>query len=182
MVRKKYARRKRRNNLSALSFPTYAWSRSFQKERQFVRFFQTLGLFSTLACSADVSVFARKKLGLANSANVGIGSCSLSRTILTHFTSKSQEALFLSPRLPNNSHTLLTTTNLPAIAKVVEAGPGAVLFDNLLYPVDVAAPDAKAELLTLVSSVSSLSVEHTKAVRSVIVTLSLLHLFDQGRS
>jgi hypothetical protein len=176
VVRKKHAQRKRRTNLLALSFLTYAWSKAFQKERQFVRFYQALGLFNVLACSSNLSVLSRKQVTLANTANVGINSCSLSRTILTHFLVSSPRSLFLKPKLSVNTNSFLSTSSPCAMAQIFEAGPSAIVSDQVLYPIDANVSELANTLSLLDNAITVVSLDQVKALRSLTVLLSILHL------
>jgi hypothetical protein len=178
MVRKKYSRRKRRTTLLALSFPTCFWASGYLKERQFIRFYQALGLVPVQAFSASLVVFDRKRTSLAHSTNLGVSSLAISRTILSHFISKSSGSDFLSPRLSPSSCTMLATLSVPAMSSVSEACPVAVYDDRVMFPIDtnLSLLDTGVTLAALEEAVFRASTGSLSTIRSLLIYITLLNI------
>ena len=177
MVRKKYARRKRRTTLLALSYPTCQWATAYLKERHFVRFFQAMGLSRVQAFSANLVVLNRKSVNLALTSNRGINSLAVSKTVLAHFLSKSEGSDFLRPRFAPAGYSLLATLSVSSMAGAAEAGPAAIFDNRLMYPID-ASPSLNETGLVLSdinSSLFSTSAHSSSSIRSILIYITLLN-------
>jgi hypothetical protein len=180
MVRKKYARRKHRTNWLRLSYITKNWVFLYIRSKQFVRFYQSLGLFNTQSYSTSVLVFEKKLSEVVNYAGLTTFACS--RSIISLFLSKGDNTKYYNtPLLGSLSSGLATRdiTNLPLSESI---NPGLVDYDSLLYPYTT-VPSTRTEDLELYNSLLevnfSSTLNYVTASYHTLVLLTLFNLFKQ---
>lgn len=62
------------------------------------------------------------------------------------------------------------------MAQIFEAGPSAIVSDQVLYPIDANVSELANTLSLLDNAITVVSLDQVKALRSLTVLLSILHL------
>jgi len=131
IVRKKYAKRKHKNNWVGLVTITRYWVDFFLRNKQFVRFYQSLGLFPYQSYSNTPNLFTKQYLNVTSTHGFATFACS--KRVLHYFVPNRKNNLYKSP-IPNTPASGLLSNSVPSMVDVPELNPGLVLFDKLLYP------------------------------------------------
>ena len=132
ITRKIYSRRKHRTNWLRLTYITKGWVFFFLKSRQFVRFYQNLGLTNVQSFSTTPLVVARKLHEVLYQAGVSTSSCS--SNILRPFILKGKPDKYLKNPLAHTPSTSLSSHGLSTVEHLEPVNPGLVHYDNLMYP------------------------------------------------
>ena len=132
VVRKKYARRKHRTNWLRLSYITKHWVFLFIKSKQFVRFYQSLGLFNVQSFST--STLLVNKLFSDITTERGFNTFSCSTTLLNIFKNKGVFSKYYINPLQNSQSSGLTVRSIEDLGLIENINPGLINYDNLLYP------------------------------------------------
>jgi len=133
MVRKQYSKRKHQTSWINLSYITKSWVHIFLKSKQFVRFYQNLGLFSIQSYSSNLLVFNKKLTELTNFN--GINSFSCSKNVINSFLHYSNTNIFFNNPIKNNSSSGILVRNNTALSLSLSVTPNLVQYDNTLYPI-----------------------------------------------
>ena len=131
MVRKVYAKRRHKNNWLGMSHVLKGWVVFFLKTKQFVRFYQTLGLFSNQFYSTTTNLFNKQYLNLVGTAQANTFACS--NQILKAFINPYKNTLYTSP-LKNSPTSGLLTINATTSLDITEVNPGLFGADKLFVP------------------------------------------------
>jgi len=131
IVRKGYAKRKHKNNWVGLVTITRYWVDFFLRNKQFTRFYQSLGLFTYQAYSTTNNLFTKQYLQVTQTYGFVTFACS--KRVLNAFVNTQRNNIYRSP-IPNNTASGLLTNQVEAMVEVPEVNPGLVIFDKLLYP------------------------------------------------
>lgn len=133
MVRKQYSKRKHQTSWINLSYITKSWVHIFLKSKQFIRFYQSLGLFNLQSYSASMLVFT-KKLNEINNFN-GINSFACSKKILLPFLKFKNSNIFFQNPLKNNTSFGVLVRDSNSLNLSNSITPNLVQHENSLYPV-----------------------------------------------
>jgi hypothetical protein len=177
MVRKKYARRKHRTNWLRLSYITKSWVFFFLKSKQFVRFYQSLGLFNVQAYSATTSLITKKFSEIISDRGFNTFSCS--RSLLNTFTQKGQSSKYYVNPLLNSRSDGLTTRVATDLSLIENINPGLINHDGLLYPYNSDTP-TPGDYLTLYNNINSnifnKTLHYLTTTYTIMILLTLLRL------
>lgn len=130
MTRKKYSRRRHKTNWITMSYIVKYWVSFFLKSKQFIRFYQNIGLFEFKSYSADMSLFNKQFGSLKNYD--GINSYGCSKNILLKFLNSNRKNYLSSPLRSNMSSGLMFNTSSGMDLSEILA-PGLVSCDNQLF-------------------------------------------------
>lgn len=133
MVRKQYSKRKHQTSWINLSYITKSWVHIFLKSKQFVRFYQNLGLFNIQSYSANLLVFNKKLTELGNFN--GINSFSCSKNVINSFLQYSNANIFFNNPIKSNSSSGILVRNTTSLSLSLNITPNLLQYDNTLYPV-----------------------------------------------
>jgi hypothetical protein len=141
MVRKKYARRKHRTNWVRLAYITKSWVFFFLKSKQFVRFYQSLGLFNVQSYSATTLLITKKFSEIISDQGFNTFACS--KSLLNTFLLKGQSSKYYVTPLLNSQSDGLTTRVAPNLTLIENVNPGLINYDSLLYPYNMQTPHSE---------------------------------------
>ena len=127
-VRRLYSARKHRTNWIEMSYITKDWMFFFYKNRQFIRFFQSLGAVKFSSYSVTSLVFTRQVDVIKNMHGISMASCS--RNLLRFFKNQA----FAASPLPKVENALLFFNSPEGFPTSLEVGSGLIILDKLLYP------------------------------------------------
>lgn len=144
LVRKTYTKRKHRTNWVTLSYITNKWSTFFLKNKQFLRFYQSIGLFNVQSYSTTIKLFNTKNTSTDNFYGFMVSSCS--KKIINYFFTQSTN--FFKTPLPTVSSVMLATRNYESYNLSHDINPGLINYENLIY-VDPKPTSAKYLLIFL---------------------------------
>ena len=171
LMRKKYAKRRHRNNWLNLSYVTKTWVLFFLKNKQFTRFYQSLGLFNLSSYSTTVLFFGRQYLSMSNLNGATVASCS--KKVIDHYLCNSGTNFYRTPLLGAPS-TVLTTRTHEDLLNSSEVNSGLLQYDNLLYPYN---NDRFSENNLTLAYKNLLGLSHTYVIKySVFVYKIMLYL------
>lgn len=130
-VRRKHAKRRHKTNWLEMGYITKDWMFFINRNRQFVRFTQALGIVNFNSYSASTRLFVYNMVHKPEEVSAGITACT--RNILNHFTwSRSLTLSFLF-----TENALLSTTSLENLEQLTDFNSGLVLYDGLTYPYNI---------------------------------------------
>ena len=112
-------------------FITRFWVNFFLKNKQFLRFYQSLGLVQNQSYSTSLSLVGKQLMNLNSGTSFSTFACS--RSIINYFVVSCSGWDTRSPLL-NIPVTGLLTDARSTINDLSDINPGLVQFDNLLYP------------------------------------------------
>jgi len=129
MFRKKYSKRKHKTNWISMTYITFEWSHFFIRGKQFIRFYQNLGLF-------NYQVFSPSSWYINNQSVEGlvlnpINTFSCSKKIINKFSSNSNNTNYLSSPFTENRSVGCSVVEHPK--DPVFDIPGILVSDNLMY-------------------------------------------------
>lgn len=101
------------------------------RNKQFIRFYQSTGLFNVQSYSTTSLVFNKNILNISN--NGGLNISSVSNSILKLFYNKGKVSKYYSNPLYFNKTVFLSYIDYGSFNKVDEINPGLVAYDNLMY-------------------------------------------------
>lgn len=133
MTRKKYSRRRHKTNWVTLLYILRYWVFFFLKSRQFVRFYQNIGLFSFKTYATDFSFFNKKLQDIDNVG--GINSYSCSKRIIHGFLDRTRKVGpgFLTSPLRDSRYGGIMVHKNESLGLSEGIAPGLVSYDGLLY-------------------------------------------------
>ena len=132
MVRKSYSKRKHKNNWINMVYITRSWVSFFLKNKQFVRFYQTLGLFNSQSFSSTVLVFNKQVVKFGSDSSFNTFACS--KNIISFYNSNTNFIFnYKTPLKTSPSVGLLFHKNL-INSEYKDLNPGLIQYDKLLYP------------------------------------------------
>ena len=177
IVRKKYARRKHRTNWLRLSYITKSWVFFFLKSRQFVRFYQSLGLFNVQAFSASTLIVTKNFADIVTSRGFTTFSCS--QTLLNTFKGNGQFSKYYINPLLGSQSSGLSVRSIPDLTLVENINPGLINYDNLLYPYNLDNDkllEYKLLYILTTTQIFKNSLQHIKVLYKILITLTLINL------
>jgi hypothetical protein len=176
-VRRKYSKRKHRANWVQMSYVTKSWSMFFLKNKQFVRFYQSLGLFNTALLSPTAQFFLNQYMLTPEGRGASILSCS--RSIISYFGIDQQVNSYVSP-LYNTPATLGHVRSIEDALPITDSNPGLMIYDGLYYPHNEKLP-SNVNVTTLYGGYLPLvydwQVSYLLSYYKVLIHLSLIQLF-----
>jgi hypothetical protein len=134
LVRGVYATRKRRTESYGNWFIARDWAIFYLKQRQVVRFAQSLSLLPYESLSADKEVFFKRLPYVDNIGGVSIYTCSATFVKALLLRTRNIPYFFF-----NSSHSVVShtqSTNLEDLVNSSEVGANALRNEGLLYPTD----------------------------------------------
>jgi hypothetical protein len=134
IVRKVYAKKKRRTENYGNLFIARDWSLAYLKQRQIVRFSQSLNLLPYESLSSDKEVFFKRLPYVENIGGVSIFTCSTNFVKALLLKTRNIPFLFFVSSHSVVSHT--QSTNLEDLLNSGELGTNSVKYEGLLYPID----------------------------------------------
>jgi hypothetical protein len=177
MVRKKYARRKHRTNWIRLSYITKSWVFFFLKSKQFVRFYQSLGLFNVQSYSATTLLITKKFSEIVSDQGFNTFACS--KSLLKTFLLKGQASKYYINPLLNSQSDGLTTRAAANLSLIENINPGLINHDNLLYPYNTQTPqtdDYVALFSTLNDDIFNRTLHSVTTIYTILILLTLRDL------
>jgi hypothetical protein len=146
----------------------------FLKSKQFVRFYQSLGLFNVQAYSTT-SLLVTKKFSEIIS-DQGFNTFACSKSLLNTFLLKGQPAKYYINPLLNSQSDGLTTRKISSLSLIENINPGLVNYDSLLYAYNTQTPQRHNHLL-LYTAMNDILFERTlhynTTIYKIFVILSL---------
>lgn len=127
-TRKKYSRRKHRNNWFGITYLTVRWSVLVMKHRQFLRFYQSMSLFQFNSYSSTRDVFLTTLTRTSSASGIFLFSCS--KSILSYFNTNNT----INVPLTKSETTFMAGYVANSLQNSVEFNPGIINFNNLYYP------------------------------------------------
>lgn len=150
------------------------------RAKQFIRFYQNIGLFNVQSYSANICYFDRRLYEI-NNFN-GINSFSCSQRILLKFIFKDGESLdlktqnFFNTPLFGNSSAGVMSRSMEHMHLSENIAPGLVQYDRLLYPYNVILDEN--EKLNYLLNLDTLSLTYVNSqVLAIYQSLVLLTLY-----
>ena len=134
IVRKVYAKRKRRTENYGNLFIARDWSLAYLKQRQIVRFVQSINLLPYESLSSDKEVFFKRLPYVENIGGVSIFTCSTNFVKALLIKTRNVPFLFFVSSHSVVSHT--QSTNLEDLLNSGELGTNSIKYEGLLYPID----------------------------------------------
>jgi hypothetical protein len=134
VVRGVYATRKRRTENYVNLFIARDWAIFYLKQRQIVRFAQSLSLLPYESLASDKEVFFKRLPYVDNIGGVSIYTCSTTFVKALLLRTRNIPYFFFSSSHSVVSHT--QSTNLEDLANSSEIGSNSLRYDGLLYPTD----------------------------------------------
>lgn len=173
-VRRKHAKRRHKTNWLEMGYITKDWMFFINRNRQFVRFTQALGLVNFNSYSASTRLFTYNMVHKPEGINAGIAACT--RNILNHFMWS--RSLTLSPLFSENA--LLSTTSTENLEQLTDFNSGLVLYDGLTYPYNLVevfkAPESSQHYKDLYDTLSSSNYVTLMALYRILTLLSLFNI------
>lgn len=143
LVRKKYSKRKHRTNWLNMVYVTRSWVYLFIRSKQFVRYYQSLGLFPILAYSTTTLFFSKQSALLHNPYGSFITSCS--KSILGSFGYG--RGVVIGTPLQNLPSTALMVRSVDDFGTLPDFHLGLVTHDRLSYPGDMTPVKSESYVL-----------------------------------
>jgi hypothetical protein len=185
IIRKKDARRKRKTNWFRLLYITRSWVFFYLRSRQFVRFYQSLGVFNSQSYSTTPIVVVLQCPEAVSDRGFNTFSCSRSllKTFLekaaanTHHQ-KTTDKYYLSPLSHSRSEGILARTASDLVL-VENMNPGVIDHDNLLYPynTELDALETSATLyMAVIDSMFNSTLRYVTLIHNMLILLTLRNL------
>lgn len=134
IVRGVYAKKKRRTDNYGNLFIARDWALFYLKQRQIVRFTQSLNLLPYEALSADKEVFFKRLPYVENIKGVSIYTCSTNFVKALLLKTKNIPYFFFKSSHSVVSHT--QSANLEDSLNSKDLGSSSLKYEGLLYPID----------------------------------------------
>ena len=178
MVRKVYAKRRHKNNWFGMTHILKGWVMFFLKNKQFVRFYQNLGLFRHQLHSTSINLFSKQYVNLGDNGSLNTFACS--NRILSFFINPHTNTLYNSP-LKQVTTSGLLTPDLSHLEDVSVINPGLVRSGKVFAPYNDNALVRKNDNMLFIHI---LTTQFTSVLRFITILYSvciLLTLFQVCR-
>jgi len=172
-VRRKYTRRRHRTNWVTMLYITRFWVSLFTRNKQFVRYYQSLGLVN-MQSFATSTFLVNKQLPNLNTTS-GFSTFSCSKRLLSYFLTQENKWVYQSP-IPRTSSTGLLTLTPQDSEEVTNVNPGIVVYDGLLYPYhDMYTSSLRSISSCLTESQFELTKSYNLSYYRILIYLTLLN-------
>lgn len=133
-LRKIYFKKKHRRNWINMSYITNSWSFFFLKNKQFIRYYQSIGCFFNKYYSTSIEVYNSKYQTVNENYGVNLYSCS--KSIINYFLKNNFKKNYIITPLKRFKSTGLMSNNKVSLISndlVNSINPGLLNFDNVFY-------------------------------------------------
>jgi len=192
VVRKLYARQKRRTNSILLTFITADWLRFVSKSRQLYRFLQAYGAFNLNVSSSNTSVLTKRISSVLTDVEGGVNSYACTKKALnailnrhpyyrltqSGLPTKAYDGHFLRNKTGFSGNSGLMTTKAGAYEVLTNLGPNSAVFDRLTYPYDLGDRN-KVSMYQVYNSTFTHITPQVVCVRQILIHLTLLNALSR---
>lgn len=170
-VRKSLAKRKHKTNWLVFSYALQRWLFFYLKNKQFIRYYQAMGMFNITSVGASPSFITKQQDKFVLDSGLFFLSCS--KSILNAFFFKKQN--FLTSPLYNNQSTLMLSSDINELNQKNELSPGLLIYDNVIYPYNYIVDTKYNQLLFKINNnLFTFTLKFILNIYKIIIKLSLL--------